>query len=74
MSKAQATPQLRAWSWDFGREYTLRSCVARFGDLELALEQRLPYLANRKVDSMFLPGRVTHDRKSSRSRRQQGTV
>jgi pseudaminic acid biosynthesis-associated methylase len=27
MSKAQATPQLRAWCGEFGHEYTLRSCL-----------------------------------------------
>lgn len=57
------------WKMDYAREY-----LARFEDLELVLEQRLPYLENQNVDSMFLLRRVTQDRKSSRSLWQQGTV
>jgi pseudaminic acid biosynthesis-associated methylase len=41
------------WKMDYAGEY-----LARFDDLELELEQRLPYLGNANVDSMFLLGRV----------------
>jgi len=41
------------WKMDYAREY-----LTRFDDLELALEQRLPYLENPNVDSMFLLRRV----------------
>jgi pseudaminic acid biosynthesis-associated methylase len=37
------------WKMDYAQEY-----LTRFDDLELVLEQRLPYLENRNVDSMFL--------------------
>ena len=42
------------WKMDYAREY-----LARFDDLELVLEQRLPYLENQNVDSMFLLRRAT---------------
>ena len=57
------------WKMDYAREY-----LARFEDLELVLEQRLAYLENQNVDSMFLLRRVTRGRESSRSLRQQGTA
>jgi pseudaminic acid biosynthesis-associated methylase len=41
------------WKMDYAREY-----LGRFDDLELILEQRLPYLENQNVDSMFLLRRV----------------
>jgi pseudaminic acid biosynthesis-associated methylase len=41
------------WKMDYAREY-----LARFDDLELVLEQRLPYLENQNVDSMFLLRKV----------------
>jgi pseudaminic acid biosynthesis-associated methylase len=41
------------WKMDYAREY-----LTRFEDLELVLEQRLPYLENQNVDSMFLLERV----------------
>jgi len=41
------------WKMDYAREY-----LARFADLELALEQRLPYVENQNVDSMFLLRKV----------------
>jgi hypothetical protein len=41
------------WKMDYAREY-----LGRFDDLELVLEQRLPYLENENVDSMFLLKRV----------------
>ena len=44
------------WKMDYAREY-----LARFGDLELVLEQRLPYLENQNLDSMFLLRRVARD-------------
>jgi pseudaminic acid biosynthesis-associated methylase len=37
------------WKTDFAREY-----LRMFGDLELVMERRLPYLENENVDSMFL--------------------
>ena len=43
------------WKMDYAREY-----LARFADLDLVLEQRLPYLENQNVDSMFLLRKVTH--------------
>jgi len=49
------------WKMDYVREY-----LARFADLELVLEQRLPYLKNQNVDSMFLLRKVTQAEKSSR--------
>jgi pseudaminic acid biosynthesis-associated methylase len=57
------------WKMDYAREY-----LARFEDLERALEQRLPYLENQNVDSMFLLRKVMQDRKSSRSLGQRATV
>jgi pseudaminic acid biosynthesis-associated methylase len=44
------------WKMDYAREY-----LARFPDLELVLEQRLPYLENQNIDSMFLLRRVAQD-------------
>lgn len=41
------------WKMDYAREY-----LARFDDLELVEEQRLPYLENQNVDSMFLLRKV----------------
>jgi pseudaminic acid biosynthesis-associated methylase len=41
------------WKMDYAREY-----LARFDDLELMLEQRLPYIGNQNVDSMFMLRRV----------------
>jgi pseudaminic acid biosynthesis-associated methylase len=41
------------WKMDYAREY-----LTRFGDLEPVLEERLPYLENQNVDSMFLLRRV----------------
>jgi pseudaminic acid biosynthesis-associated methylase len=41
------------WKMDYAKEY-----LARFDDLELVLEQRLPYLENQNVDSMFLLQKV----------------
>jgi len=41
------------WKMDYAREY-----LARFADLELALEQRLRYVENQNVDSMFLLRKV----------------
>ena len=41
------------WKMDYARQY-----LARFADLELVLEQRLPYLENQNVDSMFLLRKV----------------
>jgi pseudaminic acid biosynthesis-associated methylase len=41
------------WKMDYAREY-----LARFDDLELVMEQRLPYLENQNVDSMFLLRKV----------------
>jgi len=41
------------WKMDYAREY-----LARFADLELVLEQRLPYLENQNVDRMFLLRKV----------------
>ena len=43
------------WKMDYAREY-----LARFRDLEIVAEQRLPYLQNDNVDSMFLLRRTTH--------------
>ena len=37
------------WKMDFARQY-----LQRFPDLELVKEQRLPYLANTNVDTVFL--------------------
>ena len=37
------------WKMDYAREY-----LARFRDLEIVAEERLPYLQNDNVDSMFL--------------------
>jgi pseudaminic acid biosynthesis-associated methylase len=37
------------WKMDYGKRY-----LDRFGDLELALEQRLPYLTSPNVDTMYL--------------------
>lgn len=37
------------WKMDYARQY-----LSRFDDLELVKEQRLPYLENSNVDSMFL--------------------
>jgi|SRR5579863_1984390 len=37
------------WKMDYAKEY-----LARFADLELVLEQRLPYLDSQNIDSMFL--------------------
>ena len=42
------------WKMDYAREY-----LARFADLELVLEQRLPYVENQNVDSMFLLRKVS---------------
>jgi len=42
------------WKMDYAREY-----LARFAELDLVLEQRLPYLENQNVDSMFLLRKVT---------------
>jgi pseudaminic acid biosynthesis-associated methylase len=44
------------WKMDYAGEY-----LARFDDLELVLEQRLPYLGNQNLDSMFLLRRVAQD-------------
>jgi pseudaminic acid biosynthesis-associated methylase len=44
------------WKMDYAREY-----LARFKDLELVFEQRLPYLKSENVDSMFLLRRVAQD-------------
>jgi len=44
------------WKMDYAREY-----LARFDDVELVLEQRLSYLENQNVDSMFLLERVAQD-------------
>jgi pseudaminic acid biosynthesis-associated methylase len=44
------------WKMNYGREY-----LARFEDLELVLERRLPYLESANVDSMFLLRRVEQD-------------
>jgi pseudaminic acid biosynthesis-associated methylase len=44
------------WKMDYARKF-----LARFDDLELVREQRLPYLNNPNVDSMFLLRRITHD-------------
>jgi ubiquinone/menaquinone biosynthesis C-methylase UbiE len=44
------------WKMNYGREY-----LARFKDLELVLERRLPYLESANVDSMFLLRRVEQD-------------
>ena len=44
------------WKMDYAREY-----LGRFDDLELVLEQRLPYLENQNVDSMFLLKRIGQD-------------
>jgi hypothetical protein len=41
------------WKMDYAREY-----LARFDDLELMLEQTLPYIGNQNVDSMFMLRRV----------------
>jgi hypothetical protein len=41
---------------DYAREY-----LARFDDLELMLEQRLPYIGNQNVDSMFMLRRVARN-------------
>jgi pseudaminic acid biosynthesis-associated methylase len=43
------------WKMDYAREY-----LTRFNDLELVLDQRLPYRDNQNVDSMFLLRRVEH--------------
>jgi pseudaminic acid biosynthesis-associated methylase len=37
------------WKTDYAREY-----VTRFNDLKMVIEQRLPYIENENVDSMFL--------------------
>jgi len=42
------------WKMDYAREY-----LARFRDLEMVAEKRLPYLQNENVDSMFLLRRTT---------------
>jgi pseudaminic acid biosynthesis-associated methylase len=44
------------WKMNYAREY-----LARFKDLELVLERRLPYLESANVDSMFLLRRVEQD-------------
>ena len=44
------------WKMDYAREY-----LARFPDLEMVAEHRLPYLQNENVDSMFLLGRTAHE-------------
>jgi pseudaminic acid biosynthesis-associated methylase len=41
------------WKMDYAKEY-----LARFADLEMVLEQRLAYLENQNVDSMFLLRKV----------------
>lgn len=41
------------WKMDYAQQY-----LARFGDLELVLEQRLPYQNSKNEDSMFLLRRV----------------
>ena len=41
------------WKMDYAREY-----LSRFADLELVEEQRLPYLENTNVDTMFLLRKV----------------
>ena len=41
------------WKMDYAQEY-----LARFADLRLVQEQRLPYLENKNVDSAFLLHRV----------------
>jgi pseudaminic acid biosynthesis-associated methylase len=48
------------WKMDYAREY-----LGRFDDLELVLEQRLPYLENENVDSMFLLRRVPQNLEGS---------
>lgn len=42
------------WKTDYAREY-----LSRFSDLELVKEQRLPYLENQNVDSMYLLRKVS---------------
>jgi pseudaminic acid biosynthesis-associated methylase len=42
------------WKMDYAREY-----LSRFSDLELAKEERLPYLENSNVDTAFLLHRAT---------------
>jgi hypothetical protein len=37
------------WKMDYGKRY-----LDRFSDLELAREQRLPYLSSSNVDTMYL--------------------
>jgi pseudaminic acid biosynthesis-associated methylase len=44
------------WKMDYAREY-----LARFDDLELMLEQTLPYIGNQNVDSMFMLRRVARN-------------
>jgi pseudaminic acid biosynthesis-associated methylase len=41
------------WKTDYAREY-----LARFDDLEMIMEHRLPYIGNENVDSMFLLGKT----------------
>jgi pseudaminic acid biosynthesis-associated methylase len=41
------------WKTDYAREY-----LARFDDLEMIMDHRLPYIGNENVDSMFLLGKT----------------
>jgi pseudaminic acid biosynthesis-associated methylase len=62
MSQAQATPQLGAWCGDFGREYTLRSCLTpqqvdalwekNYGSTRTELNRR--FLMNIPIDARIL--------------------
>ncbi|HWY57439.1 MAG TPA: pseudaminic acid biosynthesis-associated methylase [Terriglobales bacterium] len=49
------------WKMDYAKEY-----LARFDDLELVSEQRLSYIENQNVDSMFLLRKVARAQGSSR--------
>ena len=44
------------WKMNYAKEY-----LARFHDLEMVAEHRLPYLENENVDSMFLLRRTAHE-------------